>query len=139
MASVRKVGFQQTVTSLEAVSVLKQVEKLHKTVELLNKLPAATVQNLPDVERPISGVPGTDEMLTAITSIKLWGKLDNESLVEDMEDVIEAVINELISDIPTFRDLTPSVYITRVEVVDGPDIDIERDRSFAEIEVEYHN
>lgn len=140
MANIRKAALTQTITSLQSVAAIKLVTDRPKAIEYADEFPFAFVSVGEDLRVDYVGVPGNDKELEGQITVDFYAKLDNETLIKDFLDVIQAAEDKIDADVATFRGLTPPVYLdTPLRIVDGPFIDIDRELVFANCSFSYHD
>lgn len=140
MASVRKNALTQTKTSLTTLvpATVKTIVYDPSSIEFEHEFPYIWLKLGADDERDIAGTLTSDKGLVAASVlIRIVHKEGNASVSEDLEDVVEAVVDELVGAMGTFRALTPAVHVVDVSVIADPDIDIERDIGIATVGLDF--
>lgn len=141
--SVNKVALGQMATTLAKLvtaTVLKSVHTEPTALMQTPELPAAWFVPGIDDQKYV-GIPGNDEEIYGSIEIYLYANLvgANQTVPQDMMDIVDAVRAQITTDIADFRALTPRVYITAVPMLEKPDVDMFGNRAIAKLAVKYHN
>ena len=140
MANFRKIALEQFQTSLtELVSgTLKEVSMDPKSIQNFAAFPSVFIAQGADVQYEYEGVPGNDRRFRGQILIRVYANPDDESLIEDLLDVIQAIDDKIDGAMATFQGLSTPIYlVTPARIIDDPLIDLQRDLSEVTLAVDY--